>query len=291
MTDHTNLPALEIAPTWHEAMARRTSRRSYAGEPLSTDQAARLTDLSARLSVVHAGVRVVFVNRQVDDIFSGIVGAYGVVIQNAPAFAAFIGSGDYVASDATGSTDPDRIPMYADVALGRIGEAFVLEATTLGLGTCWVAGSFDRSKAARYLDLADSEHVRAVTPVGLAADREGAVQRAMQRLVRARARLDLDAIAPGCALWPKSALEVVEAVRVAPSGKNSQPWRLAMDGDQLVLSHAMDSSLVATYMADLGIALMHAEVGLDHAGVQGEWSYGRPTSTGEVARFTPRAGW
>lgn len=287
MTSQTSLPALRIRPGWAEAMTVRTSRRSYAGIPLTAEQSDRLSSLCEELSRVHDDVRVVLVNQQANEVFSGISGAYGVVIQDAPAFVAFIARGEQLSEQAVDTAESDRVPMYADLALGRLGEALVLEATSLDLGTCWIAGTFDRKRTAAFITLEDGERIRAVTPVGLAADREGLVQRAMQRMVRARSRFDLTAIAPGCESWPAWARGAAEAVRIAPSGKNGQPWRMRMDGESLVLAHATGESLVPTYVADMGIALLHAEIAVATSGVLGTWRYGRPSDTGEVARFVP----
>ena len=281
------LPPIAIPASWADAISTRVSRRSYLTDSLDPAATSRLNELCANLSGLYPDARAVLVNEPDADIFTGIVGAYGVVIQHAPAFVALVGSGAYVEPDPTGATDPNRKPMYSDLSIGRIGEAIVLEATSLNLGTCWVAGSFDRTKAERYVAHGPDELLRAVTPVGTAAPIEGAVQRAMQALVKARTRLPLDTIAPASAQWPAWARDVARMVQAAPSGKNGQPWRMRVDGGSLVLAHETGAPLVATYMADMGIALMHAEVALASAGQAGEWRISHPDATGEVARFTP----
>ena len=85
------------------------------------------------------------------DLYTGVFGdsgpGYGRVA-GAPFTAAFIG------------------PQGSDIEIGYVGEAFVLEATRLGLGTCWVAGMFDRELSHRLFALQPGELVRAVTPVG-----------------------------------------------------------------------------------------------------------------------------
>lgn len=285
MTAQIPLPPMRTRSDWAAAMAVRTSKRSYAGVPLTELQADRLATLCEELSSIYEDARVVFVNQPADDVFSGIVGAYGIVIQNAPAFIAFVARGELVGDDAPGTTTLSRFAMYADLNIGRLGEAAVLEATALDLGTCWVAGSFDRKATSAYMTLGSDERIRAVTPVGLAADREGVVQRAVQGLVRARSRKELSVIAPGSESWPSWAREAAEAVRVAPSGKNGQPWRMRLEGDEFILAHSVSEPLVPTYMADMGIALLHAEIALEKLGVGGTWAYGRPTDSGEVARF------
>ena len=128
-----------------------------------------------------------------------------------------------------------------------------------------------------------------MTPVGVAAEREGTVQRAMQRMVKARSRKSLDDLAPGHAGWPAWAQEAAEAVQIAPSGKNGQPWRMRMDGGAFVLAKPKSTTLVPTYMADLGIALLHAQLAVAHAGVSGTWER-LDYDTGDIARFTPDEG-
>ena len=46
------------------------------------------------------------------------------------------------------------------------GEGVILEATALGLGTCWVNGFFRPDAAKEHIALADNERVYAVTPIG-----------------------------------------------------------------------------------------------------------------------------
>src|SRR5674536_262729 len=73
-------------------------------------------------------------------------GGGDVRVDGAPWTAAFIG------------------PKGSETQVGYVGEAFILEATRLGLGTCWVAGMFDRKTAAALVRLHRGEHVVAVTP-------------------------------------------------------------------------------------------------------------------------------
>ena len=61
-----------------------------------------------------------------DKVFRGMIGSYGR-INGAPAFIAFIG---------------DMQSQYVQEEVGYTGEGIILEATALGLGTCWVGGFF-----------------------------------------------------------------------------------------------------------------------------------------------------
>ena len=261
-------PALD--PSWFEAIAARRSRRRYAPRPLSPAALTALREVASRFRLA-PGARIELLE-DAGELFTGlgerVGGAYGRV-EGAPWTAAFVA------------------PRGAEPEAGYIGEALVLEATRLGLGTCWVAGMFDRATAARLVDLAPDEAVVAVTPVGHPRDRKELVEHLMSAAVRSAARRQVEDIAPGLTRggprpWPAWAVSAVEAARLAPSGANRQPWRFSLDGAALVLSAAPGAYWTAPI--DCGIAMLHAELGALHKGVRGDWV--RLAAPG-VARFEP----
>jgi nitroreductase len=73
---------------------------------------------------------------------------------------------------------------YTDVDVAIAMDHLILAATTLGLGTCWIA-AFDPAAAREVLGLPDGVEPIAFTPLGYPADRPGAKKRKSQRdLVR-----------------------------------------------------------------------------------------------------------
>lgn len=103
---------------WYKAAQKRYSVRRYKQEPSLEDMLA-LESAAASLSV--RGVRIAVGVEQ--KVFSGILGSR---IKGTSAFAAFISqNGD-------------------ETSLGYLGEAFILECTSLGLGTCWLGANFNR---------------------------------------------------------------------------------------------------------------------------------------------------
>ena len=130
---------------------------------------------------------------------------------------------------------------------GIIGEAFVLEATALGVATCWVSGNFRRS--ACNVPLYEGEQVLAVIPFGLAEDNTFARRR---KALKALCQNDP-------ATWPLWAYQAAEAVRSAPSAINRQPWRFDYAGFTLQVSFPSLNSL------DTGIALLHLCCALNEA--------------------------
>jgi hypothetical protein len=252
-----------LDPAWLDAMQSRISSRRYNGEAIDAALLDRLDRTCQRLSDTEAPARAVLVRQAPPEVFTGLVGSYGRV-EDSPSLVAFVGAGD-AAHD-----------------IGYVGEAVILEATLLGLDTCWIAASFDPERAGRLAELGEGERVHAITALGHATDKTGVSEKLMRASLRARKRLPMDTIAPGHGDWPAWAREAAAALRLAPSGANKQPWRLHMDGDALVITEA--PKVYWTAPIDFGIAMLHAELGAEHAGVSGRWTTDR---NDEVARFVP----
>jgi len=269
-------PALdppELDPDWYDAISVRRSRRRYSDRKVAAAALEALTAFTERFRLA-PGARVALV-ADGGDVFTGLLerfgGAYGRV-EGAPLTAAFVG------------------PKDSELQIGYVGEAFVLEATRLGLGTCWVAGMFDRKSAASLVKLHRGELVFAVTPVGHPVEQKRVVERMMSTAVRSAARRQVEEIAPrlmrtsghGHPAWPAWAVTAVEAARLAPSGANKQPWRFSMEHDALVMGHADRTGWTAPI--DFGIAMLHVELGAARAGVHGAWER---LEEPLVARFVP----
>lgn len=158
-------PALD--PAWYDAIAVRRSRRRYGDRKVAPAALEALRTFCDGFQLA-PGARAALVEGD-GGVFTGLLdrfgGAYGRV-EGAPWTAAFIG------------------PKGSETQVGYVGEAFILEATRLGLGTCWVAGMFDRKTAAALVRLHRGEHVVAVTPVGHPLERKKVVERMMSKADR-----------------------------------------------------------------------------------------------------------
>jgi nitroreductase len=216
------------------------------------------------------GARVIALVEAPPKIFTGLVlGFYGKV--SSPSALIFVG---------------DRRLPDAAARAGYTAEALVLEATALGLGTCWIGGGVRRSQVTSLLGLGAHEHVYSISALGHALEHATVGERATAGMVRARTRRSVDAIAPGCAAWPDWALAGVELARIAPSATNRQPWRFAQTDDGCVrLSFEGSDTPVISKRLDCGIAMLHFELGAREAGADGSWELltGR-----DVARWVPR---
>ena len=154
----------------------------------------------------------------------------------------------------------DTSQPYACRLAGISGEAFVLEAAAMGVGTCWVAGSYRRREISA--ELAENEKILAVTPLGIAEKKE-------QTAVRSRKKLSQICLSDPTN-WPLWAYHAAEAVRAAPSAVNLQPWRLHYAGHALqLLTNGKADSL------DMGIAMLHMEAAVKDRKHLWEWGEGK----------------
>ena len=108
---------------------------------------------------------------------------------------------------------------------GFMFEALVLKATSMGLGTCWLGGTFRRGPFAMAMgDVADGCDVSIVSPVGHPTQKRRFAERMMRRMVKADQRKPFGQLFSGVS--PDTPVgRVLQCVRLAPSSRNSQPWR------------------------------------------------------------------
>lgn len=255
---------------WTKAIPARHSRRRYDGVPLTGEQREAL-EAHCETFTVMEGARAVFVAEPSLDPFRGIIGGYGKV-KGAPSVLLFVA--DTEAAEHAAAT-------------GYVGEAAVLEATRLGLGTCWISGTFDRRRVRRLTDLGPSEKVFAVSPVGTPVEEKTGPERLMAAGAGSRKRKTLTEIAPGIdsGRWPAWAFEGVTKARLAPSAVNRQPWRFRLEdeGATVVMSvEAEGGRWAGDKRLDCGIAMLHFELGALSSGVLGGWDF---LAAPDVARF------
>jgi Putative TM nitroreductase len=183
---------------------------------------------------------------------------------------------------------------------GYLLEEIVLLATELGLGTCWLGGTFTKSRFADKLALTAAETMPAVVAVGhidLTQAKEQIRRRPLsQRLPATQLFFErgfgtpIAGGAPGDGPSDAAGLRLLEAVRWAPSASNRQPWRIVRDGDSwhFYLQRRKGygkGSLLFTVLrladlprVDLGIAMCHFELVAHELGLSGRWAIDEPGS-------------
>jgi nitroreductase len=268
MTTTLAIPDMPIE-RWLEAARERRSRRSFDGTRPGDEELAALRDACESLRP-HPGARAVLAPSVSEEIFRGVLGSYGRVT-GAPSAMLFVGAAD---SDA------------ALAAVGYTGEALVLEATALGLGTCWVGGMFNGGMARKAAGATDDEKVYAVTPVGRPMQKVTGTEKFVYGMRKPKPRKAVEHIAPELhgKSWPTWARPGVESARIAPSAHNRQPWRFRADGGSIVISFDGPDTPIVSKRLDCGIAMLHFELAVRAAHASGSWEFLEHRS--DVARFT-----
>lgn len=258
----------ENGAEWLGAVVRRRSRRAF--DRVRADATLRpLARLCDRWRPF-PDCRAELVASPSTDVFTGVIGGYGKV-RGAPHLLVLVG---------------DERSEFADQHVGYCGEAVVLEATRLGLATCWVGGFFSAKRVAKLVGLGRTERAFAVSPVGYALSSDSSTERTMAGIAGAHKRKCIAEIAPTLGdAWPLWAVAAVETARLAPSAVNRQPWRFRFeDGGLVVAKDSVFEMPKVTKRLDIGIAMLHAELGALAYGVDGAWSDLRGS---DVARFDP----
>jgi hypothetical protein len=147
----------------------------------------------------------------------------------------------------------------------------VLYATTLGLGTCWVAGTFDRASVV--VPLEDGEVIHDVIPVGNMPTKQPFAQRTIRAGLRRRDKRP-EALYQGptsladAPAWIRAG---IRSVIKGPSAVNQQPVVFVHDARGLRATLPNAKREVA--YTDLGIAKLHFELGAATEGTRGNWQW------------------
>jgi hypothetical protein len=161
--------------------------------------------------------------------------------------------------------------------LGYYSEKVILLATQLELGTCWVAGTYDKSSVTAQPKAGHKLH--GVIPVGYPAAKTPLKQRTVRAALRKRSKKPTELYA-GYETAPAWVRAGVDAVIAGPSAANGMPVVFEDTADGIAATLPKVKSGIE--LIDLGIAKLHFELGAKDAGTEGSWSWG----AGGV--FTPR---
>ncbi len=131
---------------------------------------------------------------------------------------------------------------HAEEAFGYSFERIVLFAESIGVGTTWIAGTMDRAAFERAVSLQSDEVMPCISPLGYPAKKISVREALMRKGVKADIRFPFSALFfDGSFDRPLSAetagkwQTALEAVRLAPSAVNKQPWRGRLRGSGSLL--------------------------------------------------------
>lgn len=264
-----------------EVMTARLSVRTYREAPIGPEAELRLNEFIAGLPAGPFGTkprfRLVAAGAGDEDALRGL-GTYGMIRRP----AGFVVG----AMDGSGGRPED---------FGCLMEMIVLKATELGLGTCWLGGTFRKSRFAAAVGAGEGETVPAVVSVGVPVEKRSFRDKLIRRVAGSDHRMPWDrlffsgAFAEPLTAEAAGAYAVpLEMVRLAPSASNKQPWRVVMAPEEPVFhfflhgSKGLDRSedriadAAGLQRVDLGIAMCHFELAARELKLAGAWATADP---------------
>jgi len=245
-----------VAINLQVAVERRRSRRKYRPEPIAAEAVSELQRLAAsytqEVKEAKARIELVLDNGAA---FAGLTKSYGMFSGVQNYFALVSQKGDWAAEEK----------------LGYYGELLVLHAELLGLGTCWVGGSFSRSSCP--VPLGPNEWVGCTITVGYTANTDSRKERLIRGFVHRKSKSLPELIGPDSEPDPPAwFIAGMEAVQKAPSASNRQGVLFSYHADGTtghVTARAVDpTASFASY--DLGIAKCHFQIGANSAAASGD---------------------
>jgi len=263
-----------------EIIRQRYSCRNYIARPIEWSKCLRLAEFAKALGEEANGMQLRFefvVASEEDSRALARLGTYGF-IHGARGF--LIGA----ISDGESSLE----------AFGFLVEKWVLLATDLGLGTCWLGGTFTKSSFARKSSAREGELIPAVVATGYPALHMRVIERIIRRGAMAERRSAWEVLffqrAFGEPLSPEQAGDYaipLEMVRLGPSASNKQPWRIVGDrrGWHFYLQRTpgyREGKLNRMFTQadlqriDMGIAMCHFELTARELGMEGKWAHTNP---------------
>ncbi len=266
---------MEFSQPITELIESRSSWRSYTSKPLKPELRSQIIDYIDQQAQGPLGHTTRFQLIEKDDplrIDNASFGTYGF-IKNARNFIA-------------GAVEKGT-RHWEDYGYNL--EKIILKMTDLGLGTCWLGGTFKRSEFGPLLKVGTREVIPAITPVGY-----GTASRAVRDWVirwgaKSRTRRPWEVLFfEGGFNLPLSASNagefdhVLEMVRLAPSASNRQPWRIVRDNGifhfylQRTPNYSGFTKSTDLQRVDMGIAMCHFDLAAQEAGFAGEWIDSEP---------------
>jgi len=266
-----------------EAINKRVSVRSYTDEPIGQEKKQKIMDLLQPANEGPFGHQVRFALIDFSEINKNearSLGTYGFIS----------GAKSFIVSavkDGLGEIGGGR----AFVDLGYCFERVILTATNLGLGTCWLGGTFKRASFAKRINASKDEIVPAISPIGYARDRRTVREIALRRFANSDHRKPWEDLffdgKSNTTLSKESAgayTVPLECVRLGPSASNNQPWRVVYQKQQGALHFYLKRTLgynkfngkMDLQLVDMGISMCHFELSAREKGLPGKWEVARP---------------
>ncbi|MBF0501034.1 MAG: nitroreductase family protein [Candidatus Riflebacteria bacterium] len=182
---------------------------------------------------------------------------------------------------------------------GYVLQHVILECTALGIGTCWIGGTFSKSRVKQLIELEPDEHIPAIIAIGYPSENRDLKERMMRKCVHGDVRKPWRELFFADNLFvpilaetppdPQAYDMALEMLRWGPSASNHQPWRVVKDErngayhffvrrNSGIIYKILHSILQVGNIQsiDMGIAMCHFELAAKELGLPGQWQNSPP---------------
>lgn len=156
----------------------------------------------------------------------------------------------------------EETPIKYFDSVGFAGEDLILKLTEMGLAASWVDDNFNKELVLDFVHLEENEKPVVLIALGFPEgknlfrkENENIDRKPMKKIAK---KVDEK--------WTN----IIECVRIAPSYKNSQPWRFYQNNRSLDIYMKKDSSENMNQLS-MGIALKHFEIGCKYHNINFEY--------------------
>ncbi|WP_425448420.1 nitroreductase family protein [Dethiothermospora halolimnae] len=166
-------------------------------------------------------------------------------------------------------------------ALGYELEAVILYLANLGLGTCWLGGTFNRKGFAKAMNIGEDEIFPIITPYGYAANKKHMKEVVMRKMIKADHRKEWNQLFYKdnfqLSLTKEEAGDLefpLEMIRLGPSASNKQPWRVLLKNNACHFYEYKEPGYSDRFQydiqrVDMGIAAAHFDFSVKEKGING----------------------
>lgn len=171
--------------------------------------------------------------------------------------------------------------VYCLVDYGYVFEKIILFITDLGLGTCWLGGTFNKKGFSDKIILEKDEVIPAISPVGIISKKRNLKSSIIRTLAGSKNRKPWDKL-----FFSNSFLNPLEEsdsgsykvplemVRIGPSASNLQPWRIIRENKNIFhffIKRSRRTGYLNMQYIDMGISLCHFELAASEMNLKGKW--------------------
>ncbi len=243
---------MELKTQWYKSIDKRTSRRTYIDKDLNLDYLNKISSLIDKINK-ESSLNIQLI-KDGEKPFKGIKKSYGM-ISGVKSFIALVGEENII---------------NVESKIGYFGEALVLECTSLGIGTCWIGGTYDKKEVENKIDIKENEKLYCVISIGYVKEEKGIKEKLLSSFSKNRKSSNeiLSCNEKEVPNWVKNG---IEAVRKAPSAINKQPWKY--EYSKGIIKAFIDGQKHGYEKIDLGISMLHFQLGAKNSGYVGNWEY------------------